>query len=97
MPIPPHEELYGCTRIEDGAHYASGLLVIDGVVWSVPAGLEWMRGKPLANVYPLAHQQGWTIWRMGPTAPRLLSSTASATPATTAPASAAGGAETSDG
>ena len=97
IPIPPNEELWGCTRIEDGAVYATGLLVTEGVVVSAPAGLEWMRGKPLKNVLPYAKVHGWTVWPMGSTAARRLSSTAPGTPATTPPASGSGGAGSSAG
>lgn len=95
IPFPAHEELWGCTRIEDGAVFVTGLLVIEGTVWSAPAGLEWMKGKPLKNVAPYAKIHGWTIWPMGPTAARRLSSTPPGRPETTPPPCAAGGAGSS--
>jgi hypothetical protein len=95
IPFPAHEELWGCTRIEDGAVFVSGLLVIEGTVWSTPAGLEWMRGRPLKNVAPYAKIHGWTIWPMGPTAARRLPSTRPDATASTPPASASGSPESS--
>ena len=91
--IRPLEELLGCTRIEDGATYVTGVLVEKGIVTSTPAGLEWMRGKPLMNVLPLATRRGWTVWRTSPrfTAERALPNTEPASTAATGPPSGAGG------